>query len=485
MKRKLLSGFLAAAMLSVSMFMLTACNEETTATGTGGASGEGTGGGAQGGDTSEETTGGPSDEELALDKFYELQGDVAGREILNVYTFTKETVEDLLPLFLKKNPNNFTDDFYINVEMAADHAAHRLAVNTKLGDNGGPDVFVADVDYAMEFAGLSGTASIDEIGIEINEDDYYDYVLDLMRKGDKIMGLSHQATPGGMYYRADIAEEVLGVKSEEEMQALVNDWDGFLEVAEKITEATELKMIYGADELKRNFLNTRSQGWVDDNGVFTVDEDTINEFVRVTSELKSMDALRHSGTGQWSDGWFRGMGTNDPVFSYFGSTWYLHFTIKGNAKKGGTYGKWGMVPGPAPFYWGGTYWFASKESLKDDAKATAIKDIIEFFCVNEDDMEAFAKKTGDFVSNKKIVEKIKNDKKFENDFFLWKTNHYEVFAEIADDIDITKNITKYDGDLDDYFSNFITNVFAEEMSVAEAIGKMKESVKAGTDIKVV
>ncbi|MCL1903606.1 MAG: ABC transporter substrate-binding protein [Oscillospiraceae bacterium] len=489
MQKKLLAIILTMAMLAVTTFGLTACQEKDVDNGSGQAetvpvddNEENVPEDGEEDDEDQDVFNNDDTQAAAVAAFNELQGEVNGRTIINIYSFTTETVDDLLPMFLKANPNDFTDKFYINVEMAADHAAHRLAINTKLGENDGPDVFVADVDYAMHFAELSGTATIDEIGIEINEDDYYDYTLDLMRRksDNAIMGLSHQATPGAMYYRADIAKEVLGVESEEEMQALVNDWDGFIDVAEKITTESDLAMIYGADELKRNFLNGRDMGWVDENDTFTIDEDTITEFVRVTQAIKDLDGLRNTGNAQWSDGWVRGMGDNeDSAFAYFGSTWYLHFVLAKNAQEGGSYGKWGMIPGPAPFYWGGTYWYASKETVtNDEEKAQAVKDIIEFFCVNEESMEGLAKEIGDFVSNKKVVDKIKDSDEFNNKLFLWETNHYQVFAEIAEDIDITRNITKHDADMDDLFTDFITNVFTNEMSISEAMAIMKEGVKA-------
>jgi ABC-type glycerol-3-phosphate transport system substrate-binding protein len=390
-------------------------------------------------------------------------------------------VKDLLPLFLAANPD-FVERFYINVELAANAGAHILAVNT-----GNPDIFVADVDYAMDFAALDKTATIAQLGIEINEDDYYEYVIDLMRRGDDIMGLTHQATPGGMIYRADIAKEVLGIESEEDMQALVSTWDGFLEVAEQIVEETDLAMMYAADELKRNFLNTRNQGWVNDNGVFVICEETITEFVRVTGAIQEMGGLRNNATGQWSDDWHEARGDGDlAAFAFFGSTWYLHWIHRGRTQQFGTYGQWGMVPGPAPFFWGGTYWFGSTEAAACEDKSSAVRDIIEFFCVDEESVEAFARSTGDFVSNRNVVNRIKDDDDFNNTLFLFGTNHYQVFAEIAETINITDNVTRFDAAMDEIFGEFITDVFASNMALNDAMTKMRQSVHARIpDITVV
>jgi hypothetical protein len=327
----------------------------------------------------------------------------------------------------------------------------------------------------MEFADLAGTATIADLGIEITESEYYAYTLDLMRKGDDIMGLSHQATPGAMYFRADVAADLFDIEKDADMQELVKDWDSFIEVAEKVVEETDFHVLAGADELKRNFINARDEGWVVD-GTFNVDYDTVTEFVEVTGAIKDMEGLKVNAAGQqWSSSWTEGMGDVDEgVFAYFGSTWYLHYTLGDNAKE--TEGLWGMVPGPQEFYWGGTYWFGSKVAAADDAKKAGVAQIIEFFCVNDDEAILWMEETGDFPSKKAVAEKLADDYDG-NDFFKFKTNHFEIFADIAERIDITKNITRYDDIMNGLFDDFIANVFSEDESIDDAIDILSEAVK--------
>jgi hypothetical protein len=417
-----------------------------------------------------------------INDFNALQGERGDRELINIYTFTDETV-DMLNFFLQ-NTEDFGEDYFIQLEFNTNAQAHRTAVSLNVNNTGddGVDLFVADVDYAMEFADLPGTATIADLGIEINESEYYAYTLDLMRKGDDIMGLSHQATPGAMYYRADVASEILGIESEDEMQALVSDWDGFIEVAQQIVDgAQDMKILAGADELKRNFINARTEGWVVD-GDFNIDFDTIEEFVEVTEEIMDMGGLKvNAGSQQWSGSWNEGMESG--VFAYFGSTWYLHYILKGNS--GSSFGQWGMIPGPQSFFWGGTYWFGSKVAADNEAKAEAVKQIIEFFCVNDESIIAYMSETGDFPSKKSVVEATDEEGDLvlkatdeQKSFFLFETDHYPVFSTIADRIDITKNITKYDDVMNSLFDDFINNVFSDGMSVDEAIDAMSEGVRA-------
>ena len=50
------------------------------------------------------------------------------------------------------------------------------------------------------------------------------------------MGDSCQVPPGGLFYRRSIAEKYFGVKTPEEFQKLVCDWDTFTETAQKLKE---------------------------------------------------------------------------------------------------------------------------------------------------------------------------------------------------------------------------------------------------------
>jgi len=483
---------LAFLLAGTMLFGMTACKEKDSG---GNPSGGGTGGNGSTETKSPDSTGEEKPEETKPTVTNSASG--SGATEINFWTFTDETKGLVDDYFLKDNPD-FATKYTIKWNLYGDQSPYRTAINADLGSASGPHLFVADVDYARKFAELSGTASYEDLGVKYDASLFYTYTLDLCKNNGKIMGLSHQATPGAMYYRADIAEEVLGVKTAEEMQALVSDWDKFTETAQKLGEA-KVPMIYGTDELKRNFMNNREEGWVVD-GVFNVDEEAIDSLVDTVKKIKEAGALKNNGNGQWSDAWKAGM--REDVFSYFGSTWYLHYTIKPNAIKehddkyydangwdkavgDGTFGKWGMIQGPKPFYWGGTYWFGSTTAAQDEDVKAGVAQLLEYF-LSVEGQTAIAKGKGDFMSIKSINEELANDPAYENPFFLDKTNHYKVFAEAAKHIDISKNITKYDADYDAVLMDFLNNVFAENMSVEDAKKQMYEDAKSAVnDVTVV
>ena len=87
-----------------------------------------------------------------------------------------------------------------------------------------------------------------------------------------------------------------------------------------------------------------------------------------------------------------------------------------------------MIPGPVPYRWGGT-WIGA---WKDTKNPEAAKHLIEYLTTNDNFLEAWANDTGDFVSNMRVVDRIKNDFR---EPFLGGQNHYAAFAEMAPGVD--------------------------------------------------
>lgn len=74
-------------------------------------------------------------------------------------------------------------------------------------------------------------------------------------------------------YRASYAEKYLGVKTPEEFQEKVKDWDTFMETAAELNEASEgaVKMFCATGDIWNAYQYNRSQGWVVD-GKLVIDD---------------------------------------------------------------------------------------------------------------------------------------------------------------------------------------------------------------------
>lgn len=388
-------------------------------------------------------------------------GSTSGKTEVKIYTFTEET-QTMMDIFLNDPANKEIADKYeftYTLEATASDYIQKTA-SALASDSEAPDLFVADADYAKQFAEYDSTAALADLGITINEADYYKYVLDFTSVDGVRKGLSHQAAPGFVLYRTDYADEVLGAKTPDDVQKYMDTWEHFEETAGKMKEKGYY-MISGLDELKRCFMNNRATAWVDDDLNFTPDEATIKQYFELTKRLNDAEETQFADKTQWTPNWYSGM--QDGVFCFFGCSWYLHYTIKPNcltSKTGeadkdgnatvadadyvagnGSFGKWGVIPGPAGYFWGGTWWFGSKQSVSRGT-SEAVKAVIEYFCVNQDSVKAYMEKTGDFSSMPAVNAQLSSTSGSTYDF-LGGQDHYPYLNTAANAIDV-KTTTKYD-----------------------------------------
>ena len=101
------------------------------------------------------------------------------------------------------------------------------------------DLYFCDADWNMAYQNNDEySAPLSAVGI--SEDMYanaYDYTVAMGKdKNGVLKGASWQAAAGGYAYRADLAEEYLGVTSPEDMQAQVGSWDDFWKTAATVYE---------------------------------------------------------------------------------------------------------------------------------------------------------------------------------------------------------------------------------------------------------
>ncbi|MBR4082066.1 MAG: carbohydrate ABC transporter substrate-binding protein, partial [Clostridia bacterium] len=286
----------------------------------------------------------------------------------------------------------------------------------------------------------------------------------------------------------------LGVSTPEEFQALVADWDLFLEAAATVNEASEgaVKMVTGIGDIWNAYNYGRTDGWVVD-GKLVIDP-VLYDYLDLAVTMEE-DDLHHKGNS-WSEIWYAGMKT-DTTMCYFLPTWGLHYTLKpacglttnGDMNDeqlkaaceadGGTYGDWRMVAGPMGYSWGGTWIGANNAKVEaaDDAKKAAIKDFILFFTMNEDFLYTYAKDSGDFVGSNAVVEKILAEGGTPNPF-LGGQDHYGIFAEAAN-LANGAIMTDYDEKMNTLWSDYVTTPYSKgEKTLDEAIAEFKAQVTA-------
>ena len=349
-----------------------------------------------------------------------------------------------------------------------------------------PDIFTMESAFVKHYVESDMTGDLKAIGFTDAElSTAFPVMAEIGQTADGVQkGLSWQSTPGALMYRASLAEKYLGVTSPEEMQALVSDWDTFLETARKLEEASggACKIVTGSDDIWNAYQYQRDQGWIVD-GELNIDSKLL-DYEELCKALEQED-LTHK-TDSWGETWFAGMRGELETLCYFLPTWGLHYTLKPNCtvgadyamndeelqavsdENGGTFGDWRMTDGPVAYSWGGTWIGVNAEKAQEasEARKEAMHDLISYLSLDEDFLVQYAKDTGDFVGNAAAVQKILDNGGTPNPF-LGGQDHYAIFAKEAS-LANGKLMSKYDSELNDLWENYVTVPYSEGESDLDA-----------------
>ncbi|MFV0430939.1 MAG: ABC transporter substrate-binding protein [Alphaproteobacteria bacterium] len=301
-----------------------------------------------------------------------------------------------------------------------------------------PDLFVAEVQIIKEFVDRGVWANLSkEYDFDQYKEKIFPYVWGVgTDKNGDVRATSYQATPGGFFYRRSIAKQVLGTDDPVQIEGMMDSWDKFIQVGEKLRDATDgkVKVVAGVEGLSHAFLASRQNPWVDAGGNLIVDP-KMDEYMKVAKELADKNLV---GAAQpFTPGWMSGL-SNGEVFGYFLPTWGLHYVIKGNAPD--TKGDWAVVQGPSAYFWGGSWIGVNAKSKKKDLAAK----FVEMLTIDDEYMEHWARSTGDFVSNMVVEDKLSGEL---TEDFLNGQNAHAFFAKAAaavGELKFVQNMTRYD-----------------------------------------
>ena len=341
------------------------------------------------------------------------------------------------------------------------------------------DVYFCEADWALKYINDdTKTAPLEALGFsEGNFADVYAYTNEIGRATEgansgKIVGASWQAAPGGFAYRADLAEQYLGVTSPEEMQAKIEGWDNFVAAATTVAEATDGKVAL-ADSLGgmwQVFAANRTQPWIS-NGRLTFDS-SCEDFAKIAKTLWDNGGVTHNG--QWTDSWIPA-GQDGSCMGYFVSTWGFGEKAFFGQASSKSHGDWALCEGPAPYFWGGTWIVVNPKTDNADLAQSFIYNST----VNKEAMKKYATSKPDYVNNKVVMQELV-DAKTDPDSYVTENlggqNYFEVLHENAKAINLKGLITPYDALVKKEFLDAVTEVYCEGGSYDDTISQAMDKV---------
>ena len=330
----------------------------------------------------------------------------------------------------------------------------------------GPDVFYADVKTVKNYIESDAWETLTDDPYNIDVSDSEDYTVKIASDSEgNVKALSYQATPGGFWYKRDLAKKYLGTDDPDEISEMLSTTEGMLDVAEKLKEGSngETHMFASYKDLWQ-FANygMRSVAWVDGNK-FQMD-DYIPEFFDLAKTVRDNDYDAKIDT--WSEAWYASC-ADDSVFGYAEPTWGLQYVIQTGAPD--SEGNWGLASMPAAYFNGGSYLGIYQESQNKELAAEYVK----FVCTNKDFLAQYAKDKGDYTSLKSVNKEIA-DSGYEESWCAGQ-NTFKFFSDQMDKIN-TDIVTKYDDTIGNLMLNNVDLYLNGQLDKDAAIAQFKDDV---------
>jgi multiple sugar transport system substrate-binding protein len=421
------------------------------------------------------------------------------KTVLKVWSFTNE-INTMAIAFEGKHPD--VDVQYTMIPMT--NGEYQTKIKAALDTNDRPDIIALESAFVKSYVESDFLADLADLLPAAEAANVYPFVVDVGTHEGVTKAFAYQATPGAVFYRRSLAKEYFGTDDPAEIQALMADMDKFIAAAEVIKEKSggDTYIVASAAEFQNPFYANRAQPWIVDDTL--VVDPMVEKYVEIAKLFR--ENAYEAQAGQWAEGWFAGMndslvdanGTPKKIFCYFLPTWGLPYVLAPNAKaadgSSDTSGDWGVITGPLPYQWGGT-WLGVMDG---GANMELAKEFVQFATLDEENLTNWAtgvytndylkaidpevapdqmQAPGDFVGSQNVVEAIiPSFDDSELSAFLGGQNSYAGFAEAAPSVN-AKLMTGADDAIQRALGDPLNQYLNGEVTLEEMWAAWKDQVR--------
>ena len=271
-----------------------------------------------------------------------------------------------------------------------------------------------------------------------------------------VQGVTEQINPGCFFYRSDLASELLGVNSPEEMQEKLAGWDSFLQTADEVNSKSggAVKLLASYEDVKPVFERSKTTPWVNEEQLFGM-SGTMFDYMDVSRALVQGELT--AGIVLETPAWYAGI-AGDTVMGYFATDELTPETLgdycSGTAGGEGSFGQWQMCQGPVAYYLKTTYMSATS-GCSDTAFAG---EIMKTLCCDKEEMLKNANSENIMPNHIDAMQELAGSS---NGAYEWLAgqNSIELRAAIAQTI-MGTSVSKYDSKIDELLAEQITEYAA-------------------------
>ena len=399
--------------------------------------------------------------------------------VLNVWTWNTEFWDFLGKYYADEVVDEYTlkkgDVTIKRTTYPSDGGAYQDALDSALLNQANAaadekvDLFLAEADYIIKYTNSDATMDVKSIGVT-DFSNTYKYTVEAASDANGVVkGVSFQCCPAAVIYRRSIAKDVLGTDDPAEVQAAMDSWDKFNDVAAQ-AKAKGYYMIPTTNATYRIFSNNTTSPWVTADGKLNIDANI--EAWMDQSEDYVKNGYTAYTSNIWGDEATSEMFKTGKTMCFFGPAWYFNFSM-GNAQdpEKGCPGDWAICQGPQAWFWGGTWMLAATGT----DNPTMVADIMNTFINNEEVCSKLVSEDAQFSNNQAVNAKFAADASYGN-AFLGGQNDTAVFVELAKNIKF-QNVTAYDQACNEGLQTYFQECLDGNVDRATAIANFKDYIK--------
>lgn len=419
--------------------------------------------------TRPQTTGTPDDREVETrqreqePEFYEgeLPRDYEGT--LTMWGWDDRYAIEITEAFCEKYPNVTIE--YLPVENGDLFQTYQTAMMT-----GGtlPDIGWAILAYRNEIFELDIWEALEEApyGFSLEEVSSVLHSRMVNSKGH-VCGIEQALTAAGLAYRRDLALAYLGTDDPGELEAMLPDWDSFIEKGAEVYRESGGKVCFlrSIAEAQGFIREQQKEPWVQGNVV------KLTETIRPSLEMAA--AFRDSHTSDcleaWTPEWYESIGGDRYMF-IAAAPWVVEFEIEKYDPRGKDSGRWGLMRSPGgSAFWGGTTMGITR-TCQDKRLAW---EFLKFATLSKEGAECL-KGIGMFTTALKPYEENPELKNYYNDWF-GEQNIGAYFLDVILPGAVCREISCQDGEIHDAM-NLINAAMQRDasMTAKDAMAYLKE-----------
>ncbi|WP_099159053.1 ABC transporter substrate-binding protein [Virgibacillus ndiopensis] len=397
----------------------------------------------------------------------EASGSEDGDVTLDFWVFGATNYEDLAKEYEKDHPG-----VKIKVKTSETDDHHNSLFTSLSAGSGAPDLAMLEIDQLDRFKEAQDRfVNLYDMGAEEVQDQYLDWKWQIGENsdGDFLFGLPTDIGPKAMFYRIDLFEEA-GLPTEpDEVEALIQTKEDFIEAGKQIKEKTGKPLLDSMEMAYRAVIDGAEESFFDKEGNLLIENEgnAVRQAYDLAVELNELGLVGEYT--MWTPEWGNAVNNGDFAVE-LGAAWLKGWMLD-NAPDAS--GKFRVATLPKEFAgnWGGSYIAIPKETKHSEEAYEFAKWLVS----PDSQLKSFTSEAGLFPSSPDVyeMEEFKNTK----DEFFGGQSTAQYFANAAEDISFIYKGPKYKA-ANDEILNALSNVQQQDGDPDEEWNAAVERIKA-------